>query len=130
MPNGKGGLECCCCEYFRSDAGYRGYDAAYEAGVCTFHLRRLPTSIDHWEHRICIFFRAAPEYYQHNPGYELDGKFHQASPQIRFQWFEQALAEDTLYQFHYNNPPQSIAPLAKIADLPEVNDGATPPTTP
>jgi hypothetical protein len=129
MPNGKGALECCYCENFRSDSGYRGYDAAHEAGTCTFHERRLPATENTGQQRICIFFRATKEYYDHNSRHLLEGRFQQASPQIRFQWFGQELAEDLLYQFQYNNPPQ-VSPLAKIAELPRVDTAPDPPSAP
>lgn len=127
MPNGKGALDCCYCDYFRSDSGYRGYDAAYEAGTCEFHERRLPSTQERWGHRICISFRSTPEYYDHNPRYEHEGVFRQCSPQRRFLWFGKDLEDDTLYAFHYNDPLGSLEPLARIADLPpcDTTEGST-----
>lgn len=118
MPNGKGALDCCYCEYFRSDSGYRGYDAVYEPGTCDFHERRLPSTEEHWGHRICIFFRATQEYYDHNSRHEHEGRYRQCSPQQRFLWFERTLDEDLLYEFRYNDPPGSLKELTRIDALP------------
>ena len=100
MPNGRGKLECCYCEFYRChNLLWRGYDAMYEAGECLFHHAALPASTESWQHRVCRDFQP--------------NEFFQRSAQEQFGGFPFVLAAGVLYGFGYNTP-EDIHPIAQL----------------
>jgi hypothetical protein len=104
MPNGKGSLECCYCDYWRGER--QGYDGAYEEGFCSYFKSRLPSTSESWTHRICTKFEPNSFYNKDSPT---------ISPEERFGWFRKKLKDGVLYGFSYNKP-DSIEELKKLSD--------------
>jgi hypothetical protein len=108
MANGRGSLECCYCEFFQChQPQWLGYDAAYEAGSCSFHNAPLPSTKDTWLHRVCAGF---------SPN-EFFAAQSNLSVNERFKAFPDPLAPGVLYGFAYNNP-SGVHPFATLS-LPE-----------
>jgi hypothetical protein len=92
MPNGKGSLECCYCIHWRGE--WQGYDGAYEAGFCDQHKVKIPSTLEHWGHRVCHDFSP-------NKSFEKDSPI---SVEERFSWFTTELKHGILYEFNYSSP--------------------------
>jgi len=104
MANGRGSLECCYCEFFRChEPKWRGYDAAYEAGSCTFHGAPVLSTKDTWLHRVCSNFSPNEFFADHS----------KLSVNERFKAFPAPLEPGVLYGFAYNNPP-GVHPIAAV----------------
>ena len=102
MPNGKGQIDCCYCVNFQSE--FEGSDAMYEKGFCKFHQSEIPSTLPEWNHRICVDFSANRFFEKYLRYNSLDE---------RFEWFEEDLEKNILYEFHYNDHKD----IKKLKDL-------------
>ena len=94
MANGRGSLECCYCEFFRSyNPQWQGWDAAYELGHCTLHNAQIPESP---LNRICVNFKPNQFFHRNSS----------VSVEERLSWFPTSFRPGGLYVFSYNTPEE------------------------
>ena len=101
MPNGKSSLECCYCVHWRGN--WHGYEGAYEEGFCALHKVRIPSTIEHWGHRVCSDFSP-------NKFFENDSRIF---VEEYFSRFAIKPMPGILYVFNYTSP----AAIKELMDL-------------